>query len=313
MKYILKKITGLIITLLIVSMLSFLAFEIIPGDPARTILGTEATEEKVELLREEMGLNRPLPERYGEWMKNLVTGDMGTSYYYQKPVSELIGEKIPITAAMTMLSLFFILLLPFPISILCVRYETKWFDRMFMILNQAAMSVPPFFIGMVFTFVFGLLLHWFTPGGYISYTENGSGFLGYLVLPALAIALPKAAMTTKLLRSSLVAEMRQDYVRTAYSRGNNPWRALLKHALRNGILPVITFLGMTVADIIVNSIVIEQVFGIPGLGQTLISSISKRDYPVVEAVIVLVAVVVLVMNMTTDMLYQKLDKRIEVE
>lgn len=313
MKYILKKITGLIITLLIVSMLSFLAFEIIPGDPARTILGTEATEEKVELLREEMGLNRPLPERYGEWMKNLVTGDMGTSYYYQKPVSELIGEKIPITAAMTMLSLFFILLLSFPISILCVRYETKWFDRMFMILNQAAMSVPPFFIGMVFTFVFGLLLHWFTPGGYISYTENGSGFWGYLVLPALAIALPKAAMTTKLLRSSLVAEMRQDYVRTAYSRGNHPWRALLKHALRNGILPVITFLGMTVADIIANSIVIEQVFGIPGLGQTLISSISKRDYQVVEAVIVLVAVVVLVMNMITDMLYQKLDKRIEVE
>lgn len=312
MKYVIKKITGLIIALLIVSILAFLAFEIIPGDPARTILGTEATESRVLALREEMGLNRPLPQRYGQWAKDFVIGDMGNSYFYQIPVKDMIGSKIPITVTMTVMAFCFILLLVMPVSVLSVRYENGWLDRIFLILNQIMMSVPPFFIGIIFTVLFGLVFKMFTPGGYVSYTESIPGFLGYLVLPSLAIALPKAAMTTKMFRSSLISEMRQDYVRTAKSRGNSPWQVLFKHVIRNGILPVITFLGMTVADIIANSIVIEQVFGIPGLGRTLISSISKRDYPVVEAIIVLIALVILVINVIVDLLYKKLDKRIDV-
>lgn len=312
MKYFIKKITGLIITLLIVSILAFLAFEIIPGDPARAILGTEATESKVQALREEMGLNRPLPERYVQWAKDFAAGDMGHSYFYQLPVREMIGDKLPITAAMTILAFLFTLLISIPVSILSVRYENRWIDRLFLILNQVTMSIPPFFIGMIFTVLFGLTLRWFTPGGYVSYTESMAGFLGYLILPSLAIALPKAAMTTKMLRNSLIAEMHQDYVRTAYSRGNSPWRVLLLHAFRNGIVPVVTFLGMAVADMIANSIVIEHVFGIPGIGRTLIGSISMRDYPVVEAIIVWIAVVILVMNTLVDLLYHKLDKRIEV-
>ena len=312
MKYIIKKITGLIITLLIVSILAFLAFEVIPGDPARTILGTEATESKVQALREEMGLNRPLTERYVQWGKDFLTGDMGISYFYQIPVREMIGDKLPITVAMTVLAFCFTLLLSVPVSILSVRYENHFFDRMFLILNQVTMSIPPFFIGIIFTVIFGLVFRWFTPGGYVSYTESMSGFLSYLILPSLAIALPRAAMTTKMLRNSLIAEMHQDYVRTAYSRGNSPWRVLLCHAFRNGIVPVVTFLGMAVADMIANSIVVEHVFGIPGIGRTLIGSISKRDYPVVEAIIVLIAVVTLVMNTLVDLLYHRLDKRIEV-
>ena len=312
MKYIIKKIIGLIITLLIVSILAFFAFEVIPGDPARTILGTEATESKVQALREEMGLNRPLTERYVQWGKDFLTGDMGISYFYQIPVREMIGDKLPITVAMTVLAFCFTLLLSVPVSIISVRYENHFFDRMFLILNQVTMSIPPFFIGIIFTVIFGLVFRWFTPGGYVSYTESMSGFLSYLILPSLAIALPRAAMTTKMLRNSLIAEMHQDYVRTAYSRGNSPWRVLLCHAFRNGIVPVVTFLGMAVADMIANSIVVEHVFGIPGIGRTLIGSISKRDYPVVEAIIVLIAVVTLVMNTLVDLLYHRLDKRIEV-
>ena len=312
MKYIIKKIIGLIITLLIVSILAFFAFEVIPGDPARTILGTEATESKVQALREEMGLNRPLTERYVQWGKDFLTGDMGISYFYQIPVREMIGDKLPITVAMTVLAFCFTLLLSVPVSILSVRYENHFFDRMFLILNQVTMSIPPFFIGIIFTVIFGLVFRWFTPGGYVSYTESMSGFLSYLILPSLAIALPRAAMTTKMLRNSLIAEMHQDYVRTAYSRGNSPWRVLLCHAFRNGIVPVVTFLGMAVADMIANSIVVEHVFGILGIGRTLIGSISKRDYPVVEAIIVLIAVVTLVMNTLVDLLYHRLDKRIEV-
>ncbi len=312
MKYIIKKIIGLIITLLIVSILAFFAFEVIPGDPARTILGTEATESKVQALRKEMGINRPLTERYVQWGKDFLTGDMGISYFYQIPVREMIGDKLPITVAMTVLAFCFTLLLSVPVSILSVRYENHFFDRMFLILNQVTMSIPPFFIGIIFTVIFGLVFRWFTPGGYVSYTESMSGFLSYLILPSLAIALPRAAMTTKMLRNSLIAEMHQDYVRTAYSRGNSPWRVLLCHAFRNGIVPVVTFLGMAVADMIANSIVVEHVFGIPGIGRTLIGSISKRDYPVVEAIIVLIAVVTLVMNTLVDLLYHRLDKRIEV-
>lgn len=312
MKYVIKKITGLIIALLIVSMLAFLAFEIIPGDPARTILGTEATESKVQALREEMGLNRPLPQRYGQWVTDFLKGDMGTSYYYQEPVSKMIGDKIPITIAMTVIAFVFILLLTVPVSLLSVRYENRFIDRFFLIFNQITMSIPPFFIGIIFTVLFGLIFHFFIPGDYISYTESVSDFIGYLILPSLAIALPKAAMTIKMFRNSLITEMHQDYVRTAFSRGNSPGRVLICHVFRNGILPVITFLGVAIADIIANSIVIEQVFGIPGMGRTLISSISKRDYPVVEAIIVLIAVVILVINMITDLMYKVLDKRIEI-
>ena len=312
MKYVIRKITGLIIALLIVSMLTFLAFELIPGDPARALLGTEGTEEQVQALREEMGLNRPLPQRYAEWAGDFLHGDMGESYYYHKPVQELIGDKIPITIVMTILAFLMILLLAIAVSVFSVHYANRVFDRVFLILDQITMSIPPFFVGIVFTVLFGLTLHWFVPGGYVSYTEDVGAFVGYLLLPALAIALPKAAMTTKMLRSSLLAEMQKDYVRTAYSRGNSPWRVLICHVMGNGILPVITFLGMTVADIIANSIVVEQVFGIPGVGRMLISSISKRDYPVVEAIIVLIAIVTLVMNTVVDILYKKLDKRIEV-
>lgn len=312
MKFIIKKLTGLIIALLIVSILAFLAFEIIPGDPARSILGTEATEGKVQALREEMGLNRPLPQRYGQWVKDFLAGDMGVSYSYQVPVREMIGDKIPITAALALMSFAFILLFSIPVGILSARYENGVWDRIFLVLNQVIMSVPPFFIGIVLTVLFGLTFKLFVPGDYVSYTDSMSGFLSYLIFPSIAIALPKAAMTARMLRSSLLTQMRQDYVRTARSRGNSPWRILIRHVLRNGILPVVTFLGIVMGDILANSIVVEQVFGIPGLGRTLISAISKRDYPVVEAVIVLIAVVILVINLIVDLLYQKLDKRIEI-
>ncbi|WP_122643589.1 ABC transporter permease [Luxibacter massiliensis] len=312
MKFFIKKLTGLIIALLIVSILAFLAFEIIPGDPARSILGTEATEGKVQALREEMGLNRPLPQRYGQWVKDFLAGDMGVSYSYQVPVREMIGDKIPITAALALMSFAFILLFSIPVGILSARYENGVWDRIFLVLNQVIMSVPPFFIGIVLTVLFGLTFRLFVPGDYVSYTDSMSGFLSYLIFPSIAIALPKAAMTARMLRSSLLTQMRQDYVRTARSRGNSPWRILIRHVLRNGILPVVTFLGIVMGDILANSIVVEQVFGIPGLGRTLISAISKRDYPVVEAVIVLIAVVILVINLIVDLLYQKLDKRIEI-
>jgi len=312
MNYLVKKLVGLAITLFIVSIVTFLIFDIIPGDPARQILGMQATEERVLELQKEMGLNRPLPIRYIEWVLNFVRGDMGTSFTFGIPVNQIIGERIPVTIAITLMSMMFILILAVPFGLLGARFEGKLPDKFMLVVNQVVMSIPPFFIGILFTFIFGLVLRWFVPGGYVSYTQSVMGFLGYLVFPSLAIALPRAAMTTKVLRNTIISEMEKDYVKTAKSRGSSQNRIMVRHVLKNAFIPIITFLGMTIADIIAGSIVIEQVFGIPGVGRILITSIANRDYPVVQAIIVLIAMATLVINAIVDILYNKFDKRIEV-
>ena len=312
MKYILKKIIIFMVTLLIVSVLAFLAFQIIPGDPATSMLGTEATPEKIAALRQEMGLNQPITARYMQWLSAFVQGDMGTSYSYKLPVSDMVVDKIPITVALTVEAFLMILLLSIPLGIYAAKHKDSKMDKLLIVGNQIMMAVPPFFLGILLTFLFGLVLQWFTPGGYISYKESVLGFLGYLLLPAISIALPKCAMTGKLLRGSVIEESRKDYVRTAYIRGNSVNGVLYRHVLKNAIIPVVTFLAMVLADIVAGSIIIEQVFGIPGLGRLLISSIQNRDYPVVQAIIIWIALIVLLSNLTADILHKVLDARVEL-
>lgn len=312
MKYILKKTGTLIITLLIVSFLTFLAFDVIPGDAARSKLGTEATAEQVEALQEEMGLNDPVPVQYARWLGGLVTGDLGESYSYSMPVWELLRDKLPITAALTVMSFLLILVLSVPLGIYTAQREGKWADRILMVLDQVAMSVPGFFWGILITLLFGLILKWFTPGAYVPVSESFGGFLGYLIAPSVAIALPRCAMGVKMLRSSVLAQLEKDYVRTAYARGNGRRRVMYRHVLKNALLPVLTFWGMTIADIVANSIIIEQVFTIPGMGSLLITSISNRDYPVALGIIVLIAFFVIVVNFIVDILYGRIDPRIRV-
>lgn len=312
MKYVMKKIGTLIITLLIVSFLSFFAFSVIPGDAALSRLGTEATEEQLAAVRSEMGLDRPVTERYALWLKNLCSGDLGESYSYSMPVSEMLRDKIPITVALTVLSFLMILVISVPVSIWTALHAGKWADSLVMAVNQILMSVPGFFLGILITYVCGLLLKWFTPGAYVSISDSFGGFLGYLVAPAAAIALPRCAMCVKMLRSSIITELDQDYVRTAYARGNTGRRVMYRHILKNALIPVLTFWGMTIADIVANSMIIEQVFTIPGMGSLLISSISNRDYPVVQGIIILVAALVVVVNFIVDVLYGRIDPRIRI-
>ena len=308
-----KKLLSMIVTLLAVSFLVFVAFAVIPGDPALAQLGTEATPERVEALREEMGLNQPLLISYGSWILNMLKGDMGTSYSYSMPVSGMIAEKIPITITMSILAFSLMVLIAIPLGLYTAKHEGGAVDHAVTTINQVIMAVPPFFSGILITLVFGLILKLFTPGGYISYKQDFWGFVGYLIFPAFAIALPKAAMTVKLLRSCLIEEMSQDYARTAYSRGNSTHEVMYRHLLKNAMIPVITFLGMTLADIVAGSIVIEQVFSIPGLSRILLTSISNRDYPVVQAIIVLLAFLVIVINNIVDLIYKKIDPRVRVE
>ncbi len=313
MKYIIKKLGLMIATLLVVSICLFLAFSVIPGDPALRMLGTEASPELVEQTRRQMGLLDPLPVRYFRWFSNFVRGDFGTSFYYKTPVAGMILSKTPITLTMAAMAFLITILVSIPLGIFTAKHEGGKLDRLISVINQIIMSVPAFFSGILITFIFGMILKLFTPGGFVNYTSDVGRFVGYLFFPSVAIALPKISMTVKMLRGSLIDESLKDYARTAYSRGTNTNGVLYRHILKNAIIPVITFLGMTLADMVAGSIVIEQVFSIPGISRILMSSISNRDYPVVEAIIMGMAMIVIIVNFMVDVIYRIVDPRIGFE
>lgn len=312
MKYIIKKFFSMIVTLVVVSFCVFLAFNVIPGDPALRKLGTEASQELIEQTRQQMGLNDPLLVRYARWFTSFLHGDMGTSYNYNVPVAGMIIDKIPITMTMAIMSFLLTILVSIPLGITTAKHENGLLDKTITITNQIIMAIPPFFSGILITFIFGMIFKLFTPGGFVSYTENMSKFIRYLIFPSVAIALPKIAMTVKMLRSSLLDEAEKDYTRTAYSRGNNTSGVLYRHVLKNAMIPVITFLGMLLADMVAGSIVIEQVFSIPGISRILLASISNRDYPVVQAIIMGISAIVIVINLFVDIIYRIIDPRIEI-
>jgi len=311
-KYALKKLAIMLVTVLAVSFLTFLAFSLIPGNAATSILGTEATPEKVARLEAEMGLDKPVLVRYGIWLKDFMTGSMGTSYSYQIPVSQVLAGKLPVTLSLTILSFLMIAAISIPLGITSAMRVGKPVDRALQVVNQVFMAIPPFFMGLILTLIFGLGLKWFIPGSYVSYSDNALAFWGYLICPALAIALPRAAMSARFLRGSLIRESRQDYVRTAYSRGNDSRGVFYGHMLRNAMIPLVTFFAVIIPEIVAGSIIVEQVFGIPGIGRILLSSISNRDYPVVQAIVVMITILVTGMNLLADILYHKLDPRVRL-
>ena len=313
MKYIVKKLFALIITLLIVSFLAFLAFSIIPGDPTSKILGMDATPEQIAALRAELGLDRPVLVRYWEWLTNFIHGDLGTSYNYNLPVSQMLADKLPVTAVLTLISFVFTVALAIPLGIMAGSIRSKVLDHIFTAVDQIFMSIPQFFIGIIMCFVLGLTFRLFVPGEFVSYTQSWSKFLYYLIFPALAIAIPRIAMTAKMLRGSIRNELKRDYVRTAQSRGN-PRRAILsRHVVRNAMIPVITFLAISMAEIMTGTIVVEQVFTIPGIGRLLISSISNRDFPVVQAIVVIMAAWIVLVNFLADIINQFVDPRTRLQ
>jgi len=312
MQYVLKKTGVLIATLLLVSLFAFLAFEIIPGDPTTMLLGSDYTPERAAALRESMGLDRNVLVRFFDWFVSFARGDMGTSYSYSMPVREVLRGKIGVTAVLSLMSWVLVVAVSVPLGIALVRYQNKPFGKIGSSLNQVLMAIPSFFLGILLTYLFGLVFRLFTPGRFIPFRESVSGCLGYLFFPALAISLPKIAKTARLLRASILSEMKQDYVLTAYSHGNSRWLVIKNHVVRNALLPVVTYLAMSLADIVASSIIVEQVFVVPGLGRLLVASISNRDYPVALSIVVMIASVVVVMNYLADILTQAIDPRVRL-
>ncbi len=309
-RYLGKKLLSAAVTLFAVSVLVFVSFALIPGDPAVRKLGTQATPQALEQMRESMGLTAPLPVRYVRWAAQFIQGDPGISYSYDMPVRTLLGDKFFVTMSLVLMSFLLLVVISIPLGIAHAKREGRLFDRLFLVLGQITMSIPPFFMGILVTLLFGIVLKLFVPGGYVSWKTDPAGFLLYLFFPALSIALPRVAMTVKLLRAEVLKEAEKDYVRTAYSRGNSTMMVLYRHVLKNAFIPVLTFLSMNLTDMVAGSVIIEQVFGIPGYGRFLLVSILGRDYPVVEAIIMGLAAFVILVNLLTDLLYRLLDPRV---
>ena len=313
-KALLKRLALLLGTLLLVSALAFAAFSIIPGDPTGSVLGVEATDEQIAVFRARHGLDLPVWQRYWSWLTAFAAGDFGQSYKYDMTVNQLLADKIGVTLVLAAVSFVLILLISLPLGLIAARRPGGLVDRAVTVLTQITMSIPNFVLGIGLMYLFALVLRWFDPKYIPLQDEQGlhlAAHLRFMAVPALAIALPKSAMTVKLLRGSILGELDQDYIRTAYSKGNSRGSALRRHVLRNALIPVVTFLAMAIGDIMAGSIVVEQVFGIPGLGRILISSIGNRDYPVVQAVVVLLAAAVVGCNFLADLLYRVMDPRID--
>ncbi|MBR3396288.1 MAG: ABC transporter permease [Lachnospiraceae bacterium] len=313
MKYTAKKIVLMLVTMILVSFLTYTAFELVSGDPAQAMLGTEATPARLAALREELGLNRPFLIRYFSWLGGLFTGNLGVSFSYKLPVWQLIAPKIEVTLWLCLISFILITVISLPLGIWSYRRSGKIWDFMHTAFNQLCMAIPPFFIGILLSWGFGIVLRVFTPGNLPDLHAHFFDAIRYLFFAAVCLAIPRSAMTVRMMRSTVIGEMEQAYVRTAISRGNDRRAVLTRHVLKNSLVPVVTFLGQTMAELIGGSIVVEQVFGIPGLGRFLVASISNRDYPVVQAIVVILAFWVVLTGTAADLVNQRIDPRLRLE
>ena len=302
-----------LITVFLVSILCFLAFSVIRGDPASYLAGTDATLEQLNELRESMGLNRNIFIRYFDWLSGFLRGNPGNSISFRgEAIYTLITERLPVTICLAILSLLLCLLIALPVSLFTVKREGGVIDNIVNFLTAAGLSTPGFFLGLLFIFIFGFIFNIFIPGSYIDYRENFPLFLISLFFPSLAIAIPNAAILIKFLRGSIFAELQKCYVRTAKSKGADRFYILLRHVLKNSLIPAITIFGMIIAEVFSGSIVIEQVFTIPGIGMLLISSITSRDYPLIQALMVYISFLVVAANTFADILNMTIDPKIRV-
>lgn len=312
MRYLVKKILILIVTMFLISVLTFCAFHVIPGDPAQLILGTTASPEKLDALRMQLGTNLPLGEQYRNWITGFIRGDFGTSIRYSMPVKSLIEGHVTVTLILGLMVILLTLLVSIPLGIFTAKKRGTWVEQILGFFNVIGLSIPGFFLSILLMWVFGLVLHLFTPGAYVSYTDSISGFLQYMIFPAIAISIPEIATLTRYVQTAVLEEMDKDYVRTARGKGAGMERILYRHILRNAIVAVIPLIGMIVGSIFSGSIIVEQVFAVPGIGRLLISSVTGRDFPLTQTLVMYIALIIVLTNFAVDLLIQVIDPRIRL-
>ncbi|MFJ7979772.1 ABC transporter permease [Lysinibacillus xylanilyticus] len=312
MMYILRRFILLITTILLVSIITFGVFQILPGDPVRTMLGTEADPTQIENLRSELGLNRPLYEQYTDWMKGLLTGELGNSIRFSMPVKDLLFDRLPVTMSLAGLTLVFVLLISLPLGMFAARRQNKFSDVSLSTVTQVGMAIPSFWLGMVLILYIGMQFSFFKISGYIPWTQSVAGALSTLVLPALTIAIPQIAVNFRYVRTAILEQVQLDYVRTVRSKGMSEQNVMYKHVLKNSMIPILTVFGLIMAEVVAGTIIVEQVFSLPGVGQLLITAISNRDFPLVQGIVMYITVAVVMINFMVDILYSVLDPRIRL-
>jgi peptide/nickel transport system permease protein len=292
------------------SMVIFLTIEIVPGDPAAFMLGLNAQPEAVEALRTQLGLNASAPERYFTWVSGMLQGDFGTSYTYRAPVSDLITDRMWVSLPLAVYALVLSTLIAFPAGIFAASRRGGAGDTTIMGATQLGVAIPNFWFAMILVLIFAINLRWFSAGGFVGWDKGFWLGLKNLTLPAIALALPQAAILARVMRSSLLDMLGEDFIRTARAKGLSKRQALWRHAVRNALIPVLTILGLQFSFLLAGGIVIEQVFFLPGLGRLIFQAISARDLIVVEGVVMLLVFSVIIVNFLVDLTYAAVDPRL---
>ena len=309
-KRIAVRICELALTVLMVSLFTFAAFSVIPGDTARIILGPDASEVQVAQLRETLGLDRPLPQRYAEWLKGAFTGDFGTSVSFGTDVGDLISSRLPVTLGISVLALVFVIIISFPVAAVCSRKPGSIPDRALSVLNHVLFAIPPFALSMIMIILFARIFGIYSAGRYISPSQGFGKYISSLLLPSFCIALPKIAMTFKFLRASMIEFSGADFVRTAKSHGLSDLRIMLTHILPNSAVSSVTVISLVLSDIMGGSLIVEQVFNLPGLGRLLLAAISRRDFPLLSGIVFYLAIMTVLLYFAADMISALIDPRI---
>ena len=309
LRYAIKRLGSLVISLIVASLVIFACIEVIPGDPASFMLGINAQPDTVAALREELGLNASLSARYLSWITGMMSGDFGTSYTYRTPVAEIIGERLWLSLPLALIALGLTVLVAFPVGILAATKRGSWADMSVMGATQLGIAVPNFWFAMLVVVLFASNLRWFSAGGFPGW-ENPAAALKALTLPAIALALPQASILARVMRSALLDTLSEDYIRTSRAKGLTRRQSLWRHALRNAMIPVLTIIGLQFSFLLAGAIIIENVFYLPGLGRLVFQAISQRDLIMVESVVFLLVFAVIMVNFAVDLAYAWVDPRL---
>jgi peptide/nickel transport system permease protein len=309
-RYLIQRIVGMIAVMFTVVTIVFVIVRVAPGDPAAVMLGPDATPADIAALRERLGLDRPLVVQYVYFLGQLLRGDLGQSIFLNMPVLSALAERAEPTFFLTVFSIFIASAIALPVGILAAYRRGSLFDQLATTLAMLAASIPSFWLGLILIQVFAVRLGWFPVSGY---GGPGAPFLvrlTHLVLPALALGIVSSALITRFTRASMLDVLNDEYVRTARSKGMGEFRVVMKHAFKNALIPVLTVIGLTVALLVSGAVVTETVFGLPGVGNLVVSAVLRRDYPVIQGALLVIAALYVLINFAIDMLYLAIDPRV---
>jgi len=311
--YVVRRVAAFVATLFFVSVLVFVVIRVLPGDPALVMLGPEVSPDVVARVRAAMGLDRPIPVQYADWLRRALTGDLGISIQYDVPVGRLIVSRLPVTLPLTVMAAGFMIAAAIPLGLYAATHHRRTGDYTAMVVSQLGIAVPSFWLGLLLILLFSVHLGWMRSGGFDGWEAGVWSGVRSLLLPAFALGFFQAAVLVRATRSSVLDVLREDYVRTARAKGVRERAVIAKHTLRNAMIPILTVAGIQLGQLMAGSIILESVFALPGLGRLALGAITARDLPVVQGVTLFVASSIVVINFAVDMLYVVLDPRIRYD